>query len=659
MKKLLSLLTIRKTFLLLAFAQLLGFSALANPGDTTWVTVYNNIQLNWNGNWDTTVTLPTGNQYRKIRLHYILGRYACQPGAPGSPWCGSWDYTTQIHVRKPGMDTVEIARVITPYASTWPLTKKHDYIIDVTDYTTFLQGVTPFRFHYDGWSGGFTLTLRLEMIEGIPPMDALSVKNIYDGYYKYGHPINSIENDLVPKAFTYTSSATKEFIKNTVSGHGYDTTLTQCAEFCNKYYQLKIDNNLVDQKQLWRNDCGLNPEYQQNGTWVYERANWCPGAVVNPIYHDLSLYVLPNTTFTADVDMQPYISPVQDLTKLGGFNWVSQLINYSNPNFSNDVSIEDIVAPTKDLNFFRNNPTCTNPIVRIKNTGSTPVTSVSFDYGLVGGVTNSYTWIGALNFLEETDVTFSQLMPIFTNTADVTFTVAITGVNGLAGDDNLYNNISQSISAPTSIYPSSFIIRLFTNNGTNFATQKNQTSWELYDADNNLIVARNNLNNNSIYRDTVTLMPGCYRFKITDSECNGLAWQYSSDGNGSLSFVNINGVNNVATFSGDFGCGFDKYFTVLPDQTVGLKSFIRDNDIDLYPNPAGNMAYLKLDLNQSQDVTYKITDVNGRIVQQRSISKVAAAYENIDLSAFSNGVYVVSIQLQKGQVITKKLIVQK
>ena len=138
----------KKIILILFLAELFHLRSFAAPGDTTWVTVWNLRKLTQYGNIDTTAVFPTGKRYRKIRMHYILGRYAC-PGAP--QYCGSWDYTTQIHALPTGKDTVEIGRVITPFASDWlQQNKKHDYIVDVTDYASVLDGSTGMRFDYEG-----------------------------------------------------------------------------------------------------------------------------------------------------------------------------------------------------------------------------------------------------------------------------------------------------------------------------------------------------------------------------------------------------------------------------------------------------------------------------------------------------------------------------
>jgi hypothetical protein len=182
-------------FLLLAAGTLAAApQALAGPGDTTRVTVFNKRALTYYGNYDTTAVFPAAGRYRKILMHYVLGRYACPPG---TQYCGSWDYTTRVLLMP---DTLELGRVITPYATDW-LSRNitHDYVLDVTDYATKLKGTKSLRFLYDGYSYGFTLTLYMEYIEGVPPHDALDVQKVYNGTFAYGKTIDPIENHLSAK----------------------------------------------------------------------------------------------------------------------------------------------------------------------------------------------------------------------------------------------------------------------------------------------------------------------------------------------------------------------------------------------------------------------------------------------------------------------------
>ncbi len=644
----------RKIILLIAMAELFNFSALANPGDTTSVTVYNLRKITQYGSYDTTAVFPTGKRYRKIRMHYILGRYGCPSG---SQYCGSWDYTTQIYARPAGKDSVEIARVITPYATDWlSLNKKHDYVVEVTDYASALEGLTAMRFNYQGYSWGFTITLKIEFIEGVPPMDALSVKNIYDGYFAFGNNANPIENYLTSKSYSYTTPTTRPFIKNIISGHGSDNA--GCAEFCSKYYQLKVNNTMVSQKQLWRSDCGSNEVYPQTGTWIYERGNWCPGAVVWPIYHDLTNITSANTTFSVDIDMQPYVGN----GSLGGYNFVTQLINYSAPNHSRDVSVEDIISPTKDANYFRENPRCSNPVIKIKNTGTDSLRSIVFNYGLKNSTATSYTWNGVLGFLDTAIVIFPPSVSILSGSVSSVFEVSVVTVNGTNGDQDLFNNVYSSQTSSVPVYPESFVVKMYTNNnldGSGFS----ETSWFLYDETGAIVYQRDQLSPTTVYVDTMLLAPGCYKMEIKDAGCDGMAWwANTAGGNGSLRFDYANVNSTIALFPGDIGCGYIRYFRVLDTHPnyVGIASNSENpNMVEVYPNPANTTAYLKFDLSKNQTVTYKILDITGENLREKTISKAAASYESVDVSNLSDGVYFISIQFQDKSVITKKLVIQK
>lgn len=642
--------------IVVAFLLITSFSSglEAAPGDTTWVTVYNLRKLTQYGNYDTTATFPTGKRYRKIRMHYILGRYACPPPPPNVPppyYCGSWDYTTQIYLLPPAADSVEIGRVITPYASDWlQQNKKHDYIVDVTDYASLLDGTTGMRFHYSGYSWGFTITLKLEMIEGVPPMDALSVKEIYDGYFPFGNAGNSIENYLTAKQFSYTAPTNKVFIKNYVSGHGADNQ--GCSEFCSKYYQLKLNNTMISQKQLWRTDCGVNQVYPQTGTWIYDRGNWCPGAVVWPIYHDLTGLTSANTTFTTDIDMEPYTNP----NPSGGYNFGTQFIQYSAPNHTRDVSIEDIIAPTNDANYFRNNPRCSSPVIKIKNTGTDSVSSVTFTYGIQGDTADTYVWTGALGYLDEKEIVLPPSTAVMSRTVSGTFVVSITAVNGTNGDGNSFNNLYVSKTLPVTKFPqSSFVIKLMTNNvGDN--------TWTLYDENDNVLYLRNSVTPNTAYLDTVwDLPPGCYRLFVEDGGCDGLAW-WNNTGQGTANLrVDYLGANNtIFLFPTDIGCNFNKSFIIPDFNPVGLPETGNRSDlIEVYPNPAGSQAFIKLDLVRGQKINYRLCDLNGRIILEKNIKKSELSIESVDIGSISNGVYLLNVTLEDKSTVTKKLVIQK
>jgi hypothetical protein len=628
----------------------------ANPGDTTWVTIYNLRKITQWGNYDTSAVLPTGKTFRKIKLHYILGRYACPSG---TQYCGSWDYTTQVYAKPANADTVEIARVITPYANDWlTANRKHDFTIDVTDYASILNGNLDFRYKYDGYSWGFTLTLKLEMIEGIPPMEAISAKNIYDGYYSYGNTSAPIENYLIAKPFQYNSPGTKAFVKNTISGHGSDDN--GCGEFCSKYYNLKINGAAISQKQLWKSDCGKNDISPQTGTWLYDRANWCPGQIVYPINHDISSITLPASTFSVDVDMQPYTSPTQ--SNAGGYNIVSQLITYAAPNFSTDVSIEDIISPTIDPNYARSNNACNNPIIKIKNTGTNQVTEVVFNYSVTGGAISTHTWTGTLNFLEEAIVELGSTLQLYNGNIINQFNVSIDKVNGTSGDDNSYNNTYTSKYNTVKVYPNKFVIQFSTNAATSPINPGfNESHWTIKDINGNIVASRINNLNSTIFKDTVDLADGCYTFTMDDDGCDGISWwayQYytPNPGTGTLKFNKLSPVIPLKTFNGDFGCQVnERFMTASPVTSIDKTE--NNTVLKLFPNPTS--SDINLVFNSNETLNYSITDITGKEVKTGQLKTKSSQVYPIDVDELISGMYFITCKFEKAETITQKFVIDK
>jgi len=637
----------KKIILLLFLSVYFITPSLANSGDTTWITLWNLRKITQYGNYDTSAVLPQGKTFRKIRLHYILGRYACPAG---TQYCGSWDYTTKVIAMPTNADTLEMARIITPYATDWLNTNRtHDFIVDVTDYASILKGNIDFRYVYEGYSWGFTLTLKLEMIEGTPPMEVLSVKNIYNGYFSYGNTTNPIENYLVEKPFQYSSPAAFAFVKNIISGHGSDDN--QCGEFCSKYYKLKVKGNVVAQKQLWKSDCGLNDISPQTGTWLYDRANWCPGQVVYPIKHDITPYTTQADTFSVDIDMEPYTSPNQSNT--GGYNISSQLITYAVPNFATDVSIEDIIAPTNDPNYARSNNICLTPKIKIKNTGTNSINQVVFNYSITGSAVSTYTWTGNLPFLKDTVVELGAALSLYNGNSINKFNVSIISVNGNNGDENLDNNTHQSTYNSVKVYPNKFVVQLLTNAATSAVNPGyNEAHWTIKDDAGNTIYSRENVLNNTTSKDTVTLPDGCYTFIIDDDGCDGLSWwvyQYynPNPGTGSIRFTRLaTPPIAIKNFNGDFGCRATERF-ITSSVVTSINQPVLESQVQLYPNPAANMVNMLFNTNTVQSVHYTITDVTGKVVKQGVWQNVTGDAYSIDTAELLNGMYFMNCEFEK------------
>jgi len=50
-------------------------------------------------------------------------------------------------------------------------------------------------------------------------------------------------------------------------------------------------------------ECADNPLYPQGGTWIYDRAGWCPGAKVTTQNFELTPFVTGQEAFTVDYNI--------------------------------------------------------------------------------------------------------------------------------------------------------------------------------------------------------------------------------------------------------------------------------------------------------------------------------------------------------------------
>ena len=260
----------------------LSSQSIAAIGDTTYVTSHNNITVVTNPNTGSNGYLSwavfpsNATTYRKIIL--TLSHRCPSPMA-----CGEWDYLDYVYLRRTGSvnnasQDIELARYITPYGNSFNSNFRSSWTLDVTDFAAFLHDSVEIEYIHTGYETnvgrGWVVNVEFATIEGIPVMAPISFKRLWHGSFPFGNASNPIENYL-PADTTITNFNTANLrLKITQSGHGSDANY--CAEFCSKTRSVYFDNNLVEIQPVWRL-CGTNPLYPQGGTWVYDRANWCPG----------------------------------------------------------------------------------------------------------------------------------------------------------------------------------------------------------------------------------------------------------------------------------------------------------------------------------------------------------------------------------------------
>lgn len=605
--------------------------------DTLTVRNHDRLHMDWANSWIKKSYFPTaGKTYRRAWLTYNLG---CPDKG-----CSDWDYTTKVFILrptgeldtagKPVKEAIEIMRYITPYSNGRDKNFHAPFRADITDFVPLLKDSVEIQVNYEGYSDGFTVTLDFQLIEGTPPHDVAKIERIYDGYYTYGDPNNPIEDRLIGKRSKMPTGATAARLFTLQTGHGGGGT-QNCAEFCKKSAYVLVNDSAIGKNIVWRDDCGLNVLFPQPGTWLYDRANWCPGSVVTPYVNDLTPFINPTDSFKVDIDMDEFVNSAAG-SNPAGYNIATQLIYYKSPNFQYDVEVEDIMAPTNNWLYGRQNPACDNPKIRIRNNGAETLTSLKITYGLPGGESKTYDWSGNLPFLKTADVT---LPSINLRSGATVFNVQVSEPNGKA-DQNTVNDKLSTAFTPTEELSSDMIVMLKANGAGS------QSEYTLYDGAGNALFTRKGFKNGSLNRDTLHLPEGCYRLTLIDKARNGLSfYSFNGDGNGSFRIMNMQD-ETVWLAESNFGTNVSKTFYAKGGSSaVHLPN--NEQNVRLFPNPANDK--LSILLTSPESCTVNVYDNCGKRVS----SQVFATGSNeptIDVSALPAGLYIVHTVLPTGVV---------
>ncbi len=545
------------------------------------------------------------------------------------------------------IERIELARVITPYGNLFGLSWTNTVHFDITDLAPILQDSVEIRAFYGGYSDGFSITLDFNFIEGTPPRIPLQVRNVYSsgpGGFPYGNTGNPIENYLIPKTFNIAPSETNAMFRLITTGHGAGTQ--NCSEFCNKSYRIKLDNVQQFQQAIWRNDCGLNHLYHQAGTWIYDRANWCPGEKAIIRNHELTPFITPGNPISIDMDIDAYTNTVSGQNP--NYITAAQLITYSNISFTNDASVEEIISPNNDFYYNRYNAICNNPLIVIKNTGSAPLTSCTITYGIKNATPSVFTWTGNLGFNASEPVQLAAINWTATGNTSDQFYAYVSIPNGVQ-DEYAYNDTMNTWVKFPPEYASSFVLLFKTNNAYY------ESSYNIKDDQGNIVFSNGILAANTLYRDTITLSPGCYTYNVYDSGKDGLSFFANNDGNGYTRFVNAFGPGVLKYFEADFGTNFSHQFTI--GYVLNTPEIAQESNMNVFPNPSTGMVTIDLAYSKNETGMVQIINAIGQVIYSEKFSETDNPILQTNLESFAAGVYIVKATT-KDSAITRRLILQ-
>lgn len=530
------------------------------------------------------------------------------------------------------INNLELGRVITPYAGDKDKNWSYTYTFDVTDFAYLLKDSVDIRAHFSGYQDGFTISLDFEFIEGKPAMECYSIIPLWQGSFPYGNPNNSIENYLKPVSFAHDTAA-KVKLRVIQTGHGFGGN-ENCAEFCPKSHFVKVNGSQKHSSLVWREDCGLNPIYPQTGTWLYDRANWCPGSEVKPFDYFIEPHLSAGSN-QVDLDMESFTNINNNSCS---YTVSGMLFLYRQPAYTIDIAMEDVIAPNNKSNYTRVNPICGEPVVRVSNQGTETIQSIKFLYGAVGGSPQFFEWKGTIEPYQSAEVKLGY--PDWTGAASGRFFCEVLSGNDKPDEFSQNNRMESSFVLPDKL-PKQFLVQFRTN------AIAGDNEWTIKSLDGSIRQKREGLKANTAYYDTVNLPLGCYVFELTDKQKNGLKFWANNEGTGVLSFRQMSNIL-IKNFNMDFGTSLRYQFTVdfvLEEEQPAL------SDISIYPNPATN----RLEMEGKQErYTVTLYDVNGRTL----ISQEIMGSGSLDLSDIAPSVYWLRVESESGVRVEKIAVVR-
>ncbi|OKL40055.1 peptide-N-glycosidase F-related protein [Pontibacter flavimaris] len=627
-------------------AAILSLVALqTHASDTLNVVTHNRL---------TVVTDPSqGNNYYKAwgvfpsKVEDIRSiKLKLRLGCPDGMRCADWDYKDHITIRRTGgvkgeSQDIEIGRMLTPYGGAFGKEWTFDWEVDITDFSLLLRDSVEIEYNHTGWEPnedrGWTVTMDFEVVKGKPAWEPISIQKIYDGAYRYGDPANPIENALKPTTFTADKNAAFARLRVVQTGHGMDKP-DNCAEFCSKFREVYFDEKLIDRRDIWKK-CGENPLYPQAGTWVFDRADWCPGDLMQPDLFDLP--VKPGTQHAVDINMEAYTSSDPSADEY----ITAYLIQYKKPAAKNDVAITDIIRPSLKDAHRRQNPANVQPQIVVRNMGAAPLTSMQISYGTKGFSKKKYNWTGNLQPSGYTIIALPG--EIESNPGQNTFEVELQRPNGKKDKyaaDNKMNSTFEAVPR----HGGTVIVYLMTNN------QPEQNSYVLQDSKGKVLSERaaGSLKANTLYRDTVQLTIGKYEFILQDSGGNGLEfWANPRGGRGKVRLLNQDGAM-LQDFESDFGSSVRYAFEVgtpvapVTDQT----------SFGLYPTRTNDSTTFDYYANLPHDVVVQIvTDPGDEVVLEKKYEQLKEGVFSYDLSQHPKGRFYLKVYVDGEEKFKKRI----
>lgn len=245
-----------------------------------------------------------------------------------------WDQTTIVSIKdKRTGEWYEFTRAFTPYGGSFSANWNKSWYMDVTEFLPLMEGDTEFTLYYCGWEGDsaakhHAVKLGFDFFEGKPEKNVIYTKKIYDSSkgsipayrrcWPYGIEGYSIEDAsrLGERTISIPAGVRSALVRVDITGHGMDYdgsfpdragyVLNSCAEFDYQNYYITFNGEKLKEHGRVFETNGDN--YEQAGTWWYDRAGWGPGKPANVQWWEIRNIPAEGATVTLDFDFDRFNS---------------------------------------------------------------------------------------------------------------------------------------------------------------------------------------------------------------------------------------------------------------------------------------------------------------------------------------------------------------
>ncbi len=546
-----------------------------------------------------------------------------------------WDYMDRIVIRRQGgirgKDlNYEIGRMLTPYGSNFKEGWSYTWQVDVTDFQSFLRDSVELEYIHSGYESpdlGWDLTIDFDIHYGPAVAELKGVQQLWTGGFQYGNPDDDIENHLKPVKIKTAGGASFGRFRIQHTGHGMDRP-NGCSEFCSRWRELLLDGKVIDHRDMWK-ECGSNPLYPQGGTWIFDRAYWCPGDLQTPDIIDMPL---TGKKHVLDLNMQPFKAnninqPKEQIT--------SFFFQYGAPTHTHDVTIEEIIAPNNVANYNRFNPTGFNPIIKIRNLGSETLRHLVITYQTEGFEPKTYEWTGVLDFYQAALISIPG--DIDAKAGINSFTVNLSEPNGEVDQWEADNTISSQFEdIPT--LPTRFVVDFMTNK------QPEENTLCIVNSNNDTILLKKptDLKPDTTYLDTLYLPEDKYYLHLNDTAGTGLEfWFLAKAGFGRLRLKDTNN-HLIKLFESDFGNSI--YYAFRTDETFEVDTTQAHLSVNIYPRMVEDYATIYTTTNKASTLKIRIIK-DGEYIEMHEFTNITDAQTGLDLRHLEDGRYVMEIYI--------------